>query len=85
MIRTTDTAYFCTNNSSYRRVHIYIHTSGMVTRQQCEVTKLFPMNKIKWGRGLKDEGEVRPGFESILHHTGLVHLVTLKSVIQQSD
>lgn len=23
----------------------------MVTRQQCEVTKLFPMNKIKLGGG----------------------------------
>lgn len=60
----------------------------MVTRQQCEVTKLFPMNKIKLGGGgggAKDEGEVKPGFESIMHHIGLVHRVTLNSVIQQSD
>lgn len=70
-IRTTDTAYFCTNNSNYRRVHIYIYTSGMVTRQQCEVTELFLINKIKCGG--KEEEDEKLGLESEMHHSGTVH------------
>jgi len=53
----------------------------MMTRQQCEVTELLLMNKIKCGG--KEEGEEKLGSESEMHHSGSVHQVTLKSVIQQ--